>query len=81
MKSPVLVSSCNPLERIVKSNNAGYVFKAESSNSFKEMILHINKNKEEKIMFANNGYDLAYQKLNWELEAEKLINTYDKYHG
>lgn len=81
MKSPVLVSSCNPLERIVKSNNAGYVFKAQSSNSFKEMILHINKNKEEKIMFANNGYNLAYQKLNWELEAEKLINTYDKYHG
>tara|TARA_B100001540_G_scaffold278674_1_gene266981 strand:+ start:532 stop:1734 length:1203 start_codon:yes stop_codon:yes gene_type:complete len=81
MKSPVLVSSCNPLNRIVKSNNAGYVFKAESPTSLKEMIVHINKNKEEKTMFANNGYDLAYHKLNWELEAKKLINTYDRYHG
>ena len=44
-------------------------------------IAHINKNKEEKTMFANNGYDLAYHKLNWELEAKKLINTYDRYHG
>ena len=77
--SPILVSDCAPLKRIIENNDIGSVFKAGDSSSFANKIIDIHsnynvfKNKAEKgIQFILKG------DLNWEETEKELISFYQQ---
>ncbi len=75
MKKPVIVSNCKPLERIVNETKAGLVFQAGNFQDLAEKIIQIYKNPDQ---YGENGYQAVLEKYNWEREAEKLIELYNK---
>ncbi|PQJ69574.1 glycosyltransferase [Polaribacter butkevichii] len=77
-KKPLLVSNCAPLERVVKSNDIGFIFKAGKANSFSKEVVEIYNNYELATQKAANGFELAYNgDLNWEFTEKKLLHLYD----
>ncbi|CAL2093901.1 conserved hypothetical protein [Tenacibaculum sp. 190524A05c] len=76
-KGMLLVSSCDPLKRIVETYNSGFVFEADNDVDLASVVVDIYNNYgqyEERIV---NGYNAAIEKENWELESLKLIEFYD----
>ncbi|MGJ8743737.1 glycosyltransferase [Polaribacter sp.] len=77
-KKPLLVSNCAPLERVVKTNNIGAVFKAGNALSFSEEVSSIYHHYNVATEKAAKGFELAYNgDLNWEFTAKKLLHLYD----
>ena len=77
-KSLLLVSSCKPLERIVKKYDAGLVFEAGNPVDLAEKVIDIFKNYTEYLQKSENGYDAVMkQGENWEAESNKLIKMYE----
>lgn len=75
---PLLVSSCAPLERIVQEHDAGLVFEAGNAHSFAEQIDYAINNPEELKEKAKRAhYAVQNEGLNWERDAERLIEVYD----
>lgn len=78
---PVLVSNCDPLERVVNEAQSGLVFKAGSPKDFSDKVLEIYNNREISTYFGSNGYKYVHQKGNaWENEALKLREIYRTSH-
>lgn len=76
-KSPVIVSSCRPLKRIVESMNGGFVFTASDENHLADICLQVKHNPLESIHRAENAYRGVIEKrYYWEAEAEKLEELY-----
>lgn len=76
---PLLVSSCNPLRRIVEEHDAGLVFEAGSPSSFAAQIDYAVHHPEELKAKAKNAHDAVQKKgLNWERDAAKLLEVYDE---
>lgn len=76
-KKPILVSSCSPLQRLIKENNIGTVFKANSSKSFSEKVYQIFNSYKEVEYKAEEGFKMAYNgNLNWEHTSKELIKLY-----
>ncbi|MCI2227646.1 glycosyltransferase [Polaribacter sp. MSW13] len=77
-KKPLLVSNCAPLERVVKSNDIGTIFKAGQAESFSKEIIKVYNNYETAMQKAANGFELAYNgDLNWEFTEKKLLHLYE----
>jgi len=75
---PLLVSSCNPLKRIVEEHDAGLVFEAGSPSSFAAQIDYSIHHQEELKAKAKNAHDAVQNKgLNWERDAIRLLGVYD----
>ena len=76
---PVLVSDCSPLKRIIEETQGGFIFKAEDSNSFAEMIIHIKNNPQEAEIRSKNGIEKTINGIyNWETDSRKLVSFYKK---
>ena len=81
-KKPILVSSCKPLERIVKEHDAGYVFNASDPLDFAQKIITIRNNYPTALKRALNGHEaITYKNLNWEYDAQKLSSIYGNDNG
>ena len=78
-KSPLLVSNCNPLRRIVGDSKAGFVFEAGDVGSFTKQILFMIENKPIVRERIGNAYNLVENELNWDIESEKLIKLIKEY--
>lgn len=77
-KSPLLVSSCKPLKRIVEECDGGWVFEESSVPDLVSKIEEIrNSSKEEILQKTQNAFDIAQTKYNWELEASRLAEFYN----
>lgn len=75
--SPLLVSSCAPLKRVVESNDAGFVFEANSASSFAASIIQIHNDKKEAQKRSLNAKEAVLKgELNWEVESIRLMNVY-----
>ena len=75
--SPLLVSSCAPLKRVVESNDAGFVFEANSASSFAASIIQIHNDKKEAQKHSLNAKEAVLKgELNWEVESIRLMNVY-----
>ena len=72
-KAPLLVSSCNPMMRILGEHEAGFVFEADNVRSCADLIRYIAGHPEEVKLKVNNAYRIAQEKYNWDLESRKLI--------
>jgi len=75
--SPLLVSSCKPLKRIVENIEGGFVFKADDPTSFSEKVNEIYKDKVLVEQRARNAYKAVTEgSHNWENESLKLKQIY-----
>ena len=76
---PVLVSSSDPLKRVVTSTQAGLIFKAGSAE---DMALKIKQLYQDKILqttMGENGLKATLAgSLNWEFDQQALISLYKK---
>ena len=75
-KGLLLVSSCAPLQRIVKKYDAGYIFQADNENNLAEVVVSIHKEHNSLKDKIINAYKAAFEIENWEEESGKLINFY-----
>lgn len=76
-KSLLLVSSCKPLQRIVKKYDAGLVFKANDAKDFSEKVIDIHQNYNQYQIKTENAFNAVMHKdENWEAESAKLLSLY-----
>jgi glycosyltransferase involved in cell wall biosynthesis len=74
---PVLVSSSDPLRRIVGSTNSGLIFKANDPQDFAAEALKLYRDKSLRDMLASNGFRATAEgELNWDHEQASLIHFY-----
>ena len=75
-RSPLLVSNCKPLERIVKECDGGAVFTAEDSQSLVDELLGAISDPDGSRKKLDNAYQIAMTKYNWENESERFSEFY-----
>jgi glycosyltransferase involved in cell wall biosynthesis len=74
---PVLVSSSDPLKRLVNSTNSGLVFKADDPEDLANKVLLLYKNKNLCVELGKNGLKATTEgELNWDHEQHNLIKFY-----
>ena len=77
---PLLVSSCDPLERILKTENCGSVFEAGNPKSFSEKIIWAYHHQEQVKEMAKNGRKAIQEgNQNWEYDSKILLKTYSDF--
>ena len=78
-EKPLVVSSCAPLKRYVRSYDCGVVFKAGDEKDFADKVEMLYRNKPLQIQLAKNGYDATMRgDLNWESTQLALIKLYNR---
>jgi glycosyltransferase involved in cell wall biosynthesis len=78
---PLMVSSCDPLKRIVESENCGLVFEAGSARSFVDQVKWAIANDSELKSMAINGRSAVQNgRWNWECDSQTLVKLYAESH-
>ncbi len=72
---PVISSNCRPIERIIKSSGAGYVYLWNSPDEFAAVFFVSLKNKN---FSADKIKSEVERNYSWEAEQKKLITIYNK---
>src|SRR5699024_1605188 len=67
---PIIVANNTGMDKIVRSENMGYTIDF-NQEAFKNLLLHIENNREEVLEKSKNAYE-AYSRYSWE-EMEKRI--------
>lgn len=77
MNTPLLVSSCAPLKRVITENNCGYIFEADNPADFAKQVTHIYQHQEEALKMAARAMQKTlYGDLNWESRSQPLVELY-----
>jgi len=79
MNQPVLVSDCEPLKRIVKETDCGFIFKQNSIEDIAEKIIAMSQSKSLSLEMADRGRQAVLSKYNWRQTAKNLTDLYQKY--
>ena len=75
--TPVLVSSCKPLSRVVNDLESGLIFRAGDSKDFADKILMLYRNKKQYSYFSRNAENhTLYGKWNWKYTGQQLVDFY-----
>jgi glycosyltransferase involved in cell wall biosynthesis len=75
--NPVLVSSVDPLKRIVGSCESGLVFKAEDEEDFAIQVRRLYEDRDICNKLGHNGYLATVQgEYNWEVTGSQLVEMY-----
>jgi glycosyltransferase involved in cell wall biosynthesis len=76
---PLLVSSSDPLKRLVDATSSGLVFEANNSEEFASKILHLYNDKNlGDLLGANGKRATAEGSLNWDDEQVPFVNFYQR---
>ncbi len=73
---PVVVSDCRPLKRIVRSAEAGAVFRAGDPLSFARTVVELAGDSERCRVFGENGAQAARTTFAWKKDAARLVSMY-----
>lgn len=74
---PVLVSSSDPLKRIIATHQAGLVFEAGNAKDLADKILELYNNKSLAHSLGENGRKVTLEgELNWDTEQRNLVTFY-----
>ena len=74
---PVIVSSSDPLRRVVSSTNSGLVFEAGNAQDAASVILRLYKDRDLARTLAANGLKATAEgTLNWDHEQRELVEFY-----
>ena len=77
MEKPVIVSSCEPLKRIVSNTESGLVFEANNSDNLAACLINLYKDGD-KIAekYGKNGHQAALGKYSWKNDSKRLVTMY-----
>jgi glycosyltransferase involved in cell wall biosynthesis len=75
---PVISSDINPVKRVIKETNCGWVYESGSSEALKNLILEILKDKNSILEKGRNGSNAVKNKYNWTKDSEILVETVKK---
>jgi glycosyltransferase involved in cell wall biosynthesis len=78
---PVLVSSCRPLQRVVKETRSGRIFEANNYKDLARQLIQMYKNPEETQQLGLNGQKAALSQYAWRNDAQRLIEMYSELDG
>ena len=73
---PVIVSNCEPLERIVVNSNCGLVYESGNSLSLSKCINTLYNNSSLCSEFGENGRSVCIKKFNWDYCEKVLLDMY-----
>lgn len=73
---PVIVSNCEPLERIVVNSNCGLVYESGNSLSLSKCINTLYNNSSLCSEFGENGRSACVKKFNWDNCEKVLLDLY-----
>jgi len=77
--TPLLVSSCRPLARVVEATGAGRVFEASDAEDFAEKTLSLYLDNKARAAMAERGRSATLNgPWNWESTCGALLDLYDK---
>lgn len=71
---PVLVSNCNPMERIVESTKCGLVYKDYDIDDFVLKLQQLVRN-ENRNAYGNNGSQAIREYYNWRNDSEVMLQS------
>ena len=76
---PLIVSSCSPIKRYVRSFDCGIVFNAGDARDFAHKTEMLYQNKSLQSQLGKNGFDASIRgNLNWETTQRTLIDLYNR---
>ena len=77
MEKPVVVSSCEPLKRIVSNTESGLVFEANNSENLADCLINLYEDGD-KIAekYGKNGHQAALGKYSWKNDSKRLVTMY-----
>jgi len=76
-EKPLLVSDCKPLQRVVKTNEVGWVFEAGNPVDFADKVIELTKNTSLANQRVHKGKRMCIEgDLNWEHTAKTLLDYY-----
>lgn len=76
MKRPVVVTSCKPLERIVRETSCGLVCESGNPESMGEALVRLRKDPEARIRMGENGHRAVVDRYNWDATVRPMIRMY-----
>jgi glycosyltransferase involved in cell wall biosynthesis len=74
LAKPVIVSNARPLERIVKEEQCGLVFRSQDAPDLAEKILQLQE-RGLRDKFGSRGKESVMRKYNWNNDAKSLLNS------
>lgn len=78
---PLLVSSCDPLKRIVNESECGLVFEADNPKDFADKVRFAMKSPELIKKYVINGKSAIQNgRWNWEYDSKELLMLYEDLH-
>jgi glycosyltransferase involved in cell wall biosynthesis len=76
---PLMVSSCDPLRRIVSESDCGLVFEAENPVDFADKVRFAMKSPELIQKYVINGKAAIQNgRWNWESDSQELLRLYSE---
>jgi len=75
---PMLVSNCDPLQRIVNEAKAGLVYRYDSPSHFAEQLTNLMKDYEFWKENSLKARQIIISKYNWNVDSGRLISLYKK---
>ena len=74
-QKPIIASNCTPIERIVKENQCGIIYKYDDPNDFCKKVKLLMNNKV--IINTKNAHERVLKKYNWKNDAQELLRVYN----
>ena len=74
---PMIVSNCNPLERIVNETNGGMVYQYDDAVELAEKIAALYNDPSRLNDYVKEGRKAVIEKYNWSVDGKKLCDMYD----
>lgn len=76
VRAPVVVSNCDPLERIVTAERCGVVFESGSPSSFVSALASIQDDSAKREEMGRRGQEAVRAKYHWDATAQPLLDVY-----
>ena len=76
MKRPVVVTSCKPLERIVREAECGLVCQAGDPQSMGQALVQLFSDPEGRRRMGENGHRAVVKRYNWDNTARDMVQMY-----
>ena len=78
---PVLVSSCRPLQRVVKETHCGRIFDTNNAKDLADQLIQMYKNPNKTQQLGLNAQKAALGPYAWRNDAQRLIDMYAELEG
>lgn len=77
-EKPVVATDCNPIKRIVESENCGLIYESGDSKGFASKIIELFNDRDKMKVMGKLGKEAVLKKYNWNETSKNLINMYQK---